>query len=138
MKNKLFTIIISIILLLPATVWAVDNMPDETSDPAAVENVQPTQMLDEDAQTAEESISNEQVKSSYKQPFSKKNLIKKFLLAMFAVLVSSITLYYGLSLYNKIRDGYAVPIKTNDGETSLQNPDDLESAVRTFLEKTQW
>ena len=57
---------------------------------------------------------------------------------MFAVLVSSITLYYGLSLYNKIRDGYAVPIKTNDGETSLQNPDDLESAVRTFLEKTQW
>ena len=57
---------------------------------------------------------------------------------MIAVIVSSMTLYYGLTLYNKIRDGYAPAIKTNEGETSLQNPDDMESAVRTFLEKTKW
>ena len=57
---------------------------------------------------------------------------------MGGVLISSILLYSGLSAYNRLRDGIVKPVKTPEGETSLKTPEDMEEAVKTFLEKTNW
>jgi len=137
MKNKIFSILLSVMLLLPAAVWAVDNVPEQIDETTVIEEVQP-QMLDEDAQAEEDKVIVKETQTPYKQPFGKKDLIKKFLLAMFAVVISSFVLYIGLTLYNRVRDGFEAPVKTPDGETTLQTPDDIEGAVRTFLEKTKW
>lgn len=76
---------------------------------------------------------------TYKQPVSKRKIAKKFLLAMAGVGISSVLLFVLLSLYNRIRTGI-VPNKQESptGETSLVTPDNLQDAVRTFLEKTKW
>ena len=138
MKNKIFGIIIAIMLLLPATVWAVDDMllAEETQTPVAEEFVE-TQQLDEDT-TVEESQMQETQASPYKQPIGKKKIVKKFLLAMGGVIFSSLLLYGGLTAYNRVRDGVVKPIKAPDGETSLKTPSDTQEAVKTFLEKTNW
>lgn len=74
----------------------------------------------------------------YKQPVSKKKTIKKFLLAMLGVGLSSLIIYIGLTLYNKLRDGFtAKPVLPNN-QTSLTTPDTLNDAVKSFLEKTKW
>ena len=136
MKNKLFGIILAIMLSLPITVWAVDSTVETTEEPKT-EEIAETQQLDEDIETEDIQEPTELV-SPYKQPISKKKIIKKFLLAMGGVLISSIILYGGLSAYNKVRDDVVKPVKTPDGETSLKTPCDTEEAVKTFLEKTKW
>ena len=72
------------------------------------------------------------------QHISKKKLIKKFLIAMFGVAMSSLILYLGLTIYNKARDNFNGPVKTPEGETPLETPYDLQGAVRSFLDKTEW
>ena len=74
----------------------------------------------------------------YKKPISKRKIVKKFLLAMFGVGISSFLIFFGLGLYNKVRDRLFSQVKTPEGKTSLQTPDDLDGAVKTFLEKTNW
>lgn len=76
---------------------------------------------------------------TYKQPISRRKIAKKFLLAMAGVGISSVLLFVLLSLYNRIRTGIA-PNKQDaqTGETSLVTPDNLQDAVKTFLEKTKW
>ncbi len=67
-------------------------------------------------------------------------MAKKFLYAMLAVMVSSLALFFILSLYNRIRDifGNGMKNKLQNGEPSLETPDNLTDAVKTFLDKTTW
>ena len=139
MKSRILLIVISVFLLLPISASAEDNTvqyDEETQQ--AIENIVSTQQLDEDRlETSEEQVS-QNVVSPYKQPISKKKLIKKFLIAMFGVAMSSLILYLGLTIYNKARDNFNGPVKTPEGETPLETPYDLQGAVRSFLDKTEW
>ena len=137
MKNKALTIILAIMLSLPVTAWAVDDTVEPVQDNnAQIEEVAETQQLDEDADVVEDA---QKVVSPYKTPISKRKIIKRFLMAMFGVVASSLILYFGLTFYNKVRSELASnEVKTPEGETPLQTPNDIEGAVRTFLEKTKW
>ncbi len=86
-----------------------------------------------------EPISSAQTETiSYKQPISRRKIAKKFLLAMAGVGVSSVLLFLILSLYNKVREGVAdKSIFAREGE-SLETPDNMADAIKTFLEKTRW
>ena len=77
---------------------------------------------------------------TYKQPVSKRKMAKKFLAAMGGVAISSIALFLILSLYNKVRESLGIQQQDapKDYETSLDTPENLEDAVRVFLEKTKW
>ena len=121
MKNRIFSIILSVVLSLPIVVWAVDN-----AEAVDVEPVQAISQLDEDNADAE-----------YKQPISKRKIAKKFFYAMSGVAVSSFAIFFLLTIYNRIRERYS-DTKTLDGEVSLESPVDYDSAVKMFLEKTKW
>lgn len=123
--NKLFAIIISAILTLPVSVWAVEDAVNLGEETIPVVNT-----LDEDIETEED--------SHYKQPISKRKIVKKFLAAMGGVAISSFAIFFLLTAYNRIREGFEGQVRTPEGETSLETPDDLNGAVRTFLEKTKW
>lgn len=126
--NKIFTIILSIVLSLPIQTWAVDavDLTEPTENQTTVINT-----LDEDIVPADNS-------QTFKQPISKRKIAKKFLLAMGSVAISSLFLYIILTVYNRIRETNLKKIKTSQGEVSLETPDDLKSAVKTFLDKTKW
>ena len=141
MKNKLTAVIVSIFLILPMNVWAAEDIAQYNGETQqVVENVADMQTIDEEeAGITEEEPAPDVLVSPYKQPISKKKIIKKFILAMMGVILSSLILYFGLTFYNKIRERFSEPkIKNSDGETPLQSPADLEGAVRTFLDKTKW
>ena len=125
--NKLFILILSAILSLPISVWAVDEaeVVQEEQTPTVVNT------LDEESQAVDGT-------TPFKEPISKRKIAKKFLAAMGGVAVSSFAIYVLLTAYNKVRDGYIQQVKTPDGETSLETPDDLDGAIRTFLDKTKW
>ena len=78
------------------------------------------------------------VNTDFKQPISKRKVVKKFLLAMFGVAISSFWIFAILSIYNKLRDGFSNKIRTPEGEVSLQTPNNMRNAVKTFLEITDW
>ena len=126
--NKIFTIILSIVLSLPIQTWAVDavDLTEPTENQTTVINT-----LDEDIVPADNS-------QTFKQPISKRKIAKKFLLAMGSVAISSLFLYIILTFYNRIIETNLKKIKTSQGEVSLETPDDLKSAVKTFLDKTKW
>ena len=124
--SRLFAIILTVFLSLPVSVWAVEETVGAT-EPTQVVNT-----LDEDL----EHVQKEE--TIYKQPISKRKIVKKFLAAMGGVVVSSLALFFLLTLYNRIREGYVSQTKTVEGEPSLETPDDLNSAVKTFLVKTNW
>ena len=143
MKNKFLLIVITIMLSMPAiSLRAEDSVQIPENEPAAVEQINEEVqniMPQEDVINPEiQAVEAEKTNLPYKQPISKRKLVKKFLLAMFAVGVSSLLLYFGLTVYNRIRDGLPVQVKTPEGETPLSSPTDLESATQTFLDKTKW
>lgn len=122
MKNRLLVIILSLVLSLPITVWAVDEIVNVDSTVPVVNT------LDEDVLES----------SDYKQPISKRAIAKKFLAAMGGVAISSFAIFFLLSAYNRIRERFKNPVKTLNGEVSLESPDDYLSAVKSFLDKTKW
>lgn len=147
MKNKLIGIILVMVLLLPVSVRAVDNnMPaeapatEEIAEPATAEPSDNISQLDEDA-AQPEAVQQAPV-IPHKEPISKRKLVKMFLKAMIAVGISCVVLYVGLSAYNKIRSAVtgnpAAPNKGSVPETTLSTPTDFESAIKKFLEKTNW
>ena len=139
MKSKILLIILSVFLFLPVYAPAEENTAQyDQETQQAIENIISTQQLDEDQAAVNEEQISQNVVSPYKQPISKKKLIKKFLAAMFGVVVSSLILYLGLSIYNKARDNFSGPVKTPEGETPLETPSDLQDAVKSFLDKTEW
>lgn len=127
MKNKFFTIILIALLSLPICTWAVD-------DNIAVENSTPiVEAVDKDS-IEQESIDDNQ----YKQPYSKRKIAKKFLFAMGGVAISSFAIFFLLTIYNRVRENYLNQVKNTSTEDSLETPDDLNSAVKSFLNKTKW
>ncbi len=128
LMNKIFTIILLCILSLPVCVLADDNVLN------GIEQAPVVNTLDEDLDMAVEKEANE----LYKQPISKRKIAKKFLIAMGAVAVSSISLFFILSLYNKIRENYFYQTQILDDEKSLETPEDLNGAIKAFLDKTDW
>lgn len=129
MKNKIFLIMLSIALSLPITVWAVDNVIDETIEELPiVENT-----LDEDAISPDEIIN-----SDFKAPISKRKIAKKFLATMGGVAVSSFAIFVMLTVYNRVRERFEKPVITPDGETTLESPENLNDALKIFLDKTKW
>lgn len=127
MNNKLFAIVLSVMLSLPISVWAVDDLTvNLTSLPTA-------NTLDDDAVGKGLESDNQ-----YKQPISKRKIAKKFLAAMGGVAVSSFAIFFLLTVYNRIRENYVDQVHTPEGETSLETPDDINGAIKTFLEKTNW
>ena len=127
--NRLFAIILSVLLTLPVSVWAVEYTVNIEGEPTPIINT-----LDEDLDNVDVAEQEEQ----FKQPISKRKIIKKFLAAMGGVAISSFAIFFLLTAYNRIREGFEGQVRTPEGETSLETPDDLSSAVRTFLEKTKW
>lgn len=145
MKNKFFAILILALLSLPVSVWAVDNYAETEVNLEVNQGVEVTQGVsestgDETASVAQEAPQEVQdlPTTPYKQPVSKKKIVMKFLAAMLGVGISSVTIYVGLTLYNKVREGFVGEIHTPEGETPLNTPEKMEDAVKTFLDKTKW
>lgn len=124
--NRLFAIVISAILTLPITVWAVDDATIGTKEPINIVN------------TTNENVLPTTTETEFKQPISKRKIGKKFISAMGGVAISSFAIFFLLTVYNRIRERYLLQVKTPEGEVSLETPDDLNGAVKTFLEKTKW
>ena len=90
-------------------------------------------------ETATDNLSNNNiVPSPYKKPTGKRTIIKKFLIAMVSVLASSLLIFAGLSVYNKIRDDFQKPNLDDDRENYLDEPENLNDAIRSFVDKTNW
>ncbi len=91
---------------------------------------------------ANSSVAQEQEKQetiTYKQPVSKRKIAKKFLLAMAGVAISSIILFVLLTIYNKLRASFTNTQQIDTAkEPSLETPQNLTDAVRTFFDKTKW
>ena len=137
MKNRIFTILLSVLLTLPMIAWAEDTVAiNETTESEAVEILEDGAIEQNDNEVV--SDSEAQVEQQYKQPLSKRKIAKKFLAAMGGVGLSSFAIFFLLTFYNRIRENYVKPIKTLDGETSLETPNGLNNAIKTFLEKTDW
>ena len=125
--NRIFVIILSALLSLPISVWAADeSAPIE--EPTPIVNT-----LDEEV------IEQEKIEESqYKQPISKRKIAKKFLAAMGGVAASSFAIFFLLTVYNRVRESFQVQNKTSDKDVSLETPQDVNEAVKTFLDKTKW
>ncbi len=144
LKNKIVLILLMLALALPATVNG-EIFSEPLVNPAQEEVVSPTPTVTEEETVQELPTElNDPNNYTFKQPVSKKKIAKKFILAMLGVAISSAVLFILLSLYNKVRqtliDGSgAVQNQTESiEETSLQTPDNLTQAVKTFLDKTKW
>ena len=61
---------------------------------------------------------------------------KKFILAMIGVLISSILIYIGLSLYNKFFHNPKINEKTTYDENTLEPAKTLDNAISNFLNRT--
>lgn len=75
------------------------------------------------------------IKSATKEPFSKKELAMKFILAMVGVATSSIVLYVGLSVYNKLLNSQSKKVV---GLQNLKKPENYKQGINKFLEITNW
>lgn len=149
MKNKILITLLGLIFTLQICVFAADNLsaneilPPQTEEQVEIEDntISGEHNLDDDSApeiVEEEQTADTLVSPPYKNPISKRKLAKKFLLAMFGVALSSFMIFAILTIYNKIREGVLDKTKTLDGDISLDIPDDLNGAVKTFLEKTKW
>ena len=76
--------------------------------------------------------------NTYKQPISKRKIVKKFIYAMGGVAISSLSIFFLLTVYNRAREYFLNTNKFSEKELSLNSPDDLNDALRIFLEKTDW
>ncbi len=130
-KNRICLIITALFLALP-----VIALPEEVGNEAQT-NETIVETVEEQSSVSEDSVLKEEEPAPYKQPVSKKKIAKKFLMAMLGVAGSSFIIYFGLTLYNKYRE-VAKVVKNEHGENSLETPDNLESAIKTFIDKTRW
>ena len=124
MKNRILIIVLSLILLLPAVSFATENLLEE-KELSVAEAVEENKLEDTNYE-------------QFKQPISKKKIVKKFLLAMGGVAVSSFGLFFILTLYNNMRERNLNKNFIDNNEESLETPADLNEAVKMFLNKTNW
>ena len=127
---------------MPVGVFAADNAAEPSNEAVYTEIAGEAygSVQEEDLSAQNQAVLDEEQENTfhYKEPISKRKLIKKFLTAMFAVGIFSVLLYLGLSVYNKLRNGSIVQVKTPEGETPLSAPKSTEDAVKTFMDKTKW
>jgi len=141
--KKLFAILIMCSLSLP--VFATEGQEAESipKDTNSLE-VLTTEEIDELNRTTPQDpnmlTAPDSLPSKFKEPVNKKQLAKKFIIAMLCVAGTSVFLYGTLSVYNKIRDGIAEQssVPPAEGEQPLETSSDLTEAVKTFIEKTHW
>ena len=140
--NKLFAILIMCSLSLPVIATEgqeAEATPETTSNLEVLTAEEIDELNNEAIKKADETALQEGLPSRFKEPVSKKKLAKKFIIAMLCVAGTSIFLYGTLSIYNKLRNGFATQdISDAEGEQPLQAPSDLTEAVKTFIEKTRW
>ena len=139
-KNKIILIAISIILAAPS--FAENEAELNSFVPPAQEQAVSDFEIEQSTQNSlddqTQNFSNQAV-SPYKQPAGKKQTAKKFLMAMFGVVASSVLIYVLLTVYNKIRSIFNISTsESSDFESSLETPKNIEDAVKTFLDKTKW
>lgn len=117
MKNKIILILLILALHLPILAEESVNVDSSTSGFEQVE----TKTI------------------SYKQTTSPINHARKLLAAMGGVVLSSILLFVILSLYNKLRTTITTSQNfSEDSTNSLESPNNLSSAVKAFIDKTNW
>lgn len=136
LKNKIFTIILMVLLVSP-----VVAEPENIQNVEGLTNISQEMPAEQSENVkVEEALPQMPESITYKQPVSRKQMAKKFLLAMAGVGISSILLFVVLTLYNKVREimGISGGDVSSEDENSLETPDNLEDAVRTFLDKTKW
>ena len=134
MKNKLFAIILTVFLALPISVSAVDTVINEPTPISETVQTEEESILEKELSEIPDSI----LENTYKEPVDIRQTSKKFLMAMLGVGISSFLIFFGLSIYNRVRETVLNEVKTPEGETSLKTPDDLTEAVKLFIEKTMW
>lgn len=78
---------------------------------------------------------NPTVAAATKQPESKKEIAFRFIMAMVGVATSSILIYVGLSVYNKL---FKNSSETVVGLNSLRTPENFKEAINIFIRKTDW
>ena len=147
MKNSIFVLVITLMLILP-----VYSLPENNYVAENVPEIEETVnseggIIEDDVQQAE-SVSidensvpkKELAATPYKHPTSKRKLAKKFLLAMFGVAGSSLIIFAGLSIYNRVRENFLAVSQNKEREegSSLETPDNLTDAIKAFLDKTRW
>ena len=138
MKNKILTILLALTLSLPVY----------STQEGEVSSIQQNNITEEIVQEEEQDVLPDAIEEipetvlnqdSFKQPTSKRKIAKKFLFAMFSVVVSSLVIFAGLSIYNKLRENNSVPLNNkNDEPSSLETPDNLNDAIKSFLDRTHW
>lgn len=135
MKNKIIAIIMALTLTLP--VYSIQEDSVLPTENTVQETVSEEQTLQEEPS---QNIENEQfTPETFKQPTSKRKVAKRFLLAMLGVAVSSFLIFAVLSVYNKIRGFVSTPIVNKEEEpSSLETPDNLNDAIKSFLDRTHW
>ena len=141
LKHKILVLLLMLTLISPAIAdpesiqGPLTGVSQETPlEPVNAADEAPAQNTLQELPPAPKSI-------QYKQPVSKRKIAKKFLLAMAGVVISSVLLYVILTIYNKMREALGMTPKEDlpqDNMTSLTTPDNLEDAVKTFLDKTRW
>lgn len=110
MIKKIVMIVLSLFLILPVFAESVDTKAEKVATPTA--------------------------DTPFKEPISTRQYAFKFLYAMGGVVVSSLILFVGLSVYNKIRSK-VVKVATNDYANTFNSPTNLKDAVNIYLEKTK-
>ena len=125
--NKLFSIVLIMMLSMPVVLSAVDDVAQNETESAPTVN-----MLDEDV------VDDAGNQVNYKTPLDKKKILKKFIVAMGAVAGSSFLIFFGLTAYNRVRERVLGHHIAENGEVSLESPQNYEEAVRVFLDKTNW
>ena len=88
MKNKFFAILLTLVLSLPISAWAVDTANEDLIESSSAQSV-----LDEEIEAVAVEASNQ-----FKQPVSKKKIAKKFLAAMGGVAASSFIIFFRSSI----------------------------------------
>ncbi len=125
--NKLFSIVLIMMLSMPVALSAVDDVAKNETESALAVN-----MLDEDV------VDDAENQVNYKTPLDKKKILKKFIVAMGAVAGSSFLIFFGLTAYNRVRERLLGYHAVENCEVSLESPQNYEEAVRVFLDKTNW
>ncbi len=140
MKNKIITTLLFVTLVLPLCAEPENTASYDVLPIEKTEAVQQDVIQDESQETLLPAAPVENISSeSFKTPISKRKIVKKFILAMLGVVVSSLIIYFGLSIYNKIRDGFLSESSfAKDDDRLLSTPNDITEALKSFLERTKW
>lgn len=73
-----------------------------------------------------------------KKPLRKRDLALKFILAMAGVAASSVIIYVGLSMYNKVMYGTTTRrVQNNTEDNDFKTPTNMKEALDIFLKKTK-